>query len=192
MRARPHTTPVVDDAVLLGRVAEGDAIALGALFDRHHRVVYAVLARLRCSNAQIDDLVQEAFLALPKAARRYDPTNSARGFILGVAVTLARQERRNLLRRWRLWQSREHWIDEPARDHDPEQRLGQRQAHEAFERALRTLSHAHREVVILHEVEGLKGDEIARILDVPVNTVWTRLHHARNALRDALDAMEVR
>ena len=45
---------------------------------------------------------------------------------------------------------------------------------------------AHYPTFLLVEREGLSGEEVARALDIPVNTVWTRLHHARNDLRRAL------
>jgi len=186
---RPLLTLVPeDDSVLLQRVATGDVNALGVAFDRFHRDVYAVLARLRGTRVDLDDLVQTTFLALPRAAHNYDPQASARSFIIGVALQIARRERRNLVRRWRLWQSRSHELDIPEGDIDPERRAGDREDFSALESALGGLSHAQREVIILHEVQGMKGEEIAQALGVPVNTVWTRLHHARNALRAALDA----
>jgi len=186
---RPLLTLVPeDDSVLLQRVATGDANALGVAFDRFHRDVYAVLARLRGTRVDLDDLVQTTFIALPKAAHNYDPQASARSFVIGVALQIARRERRNLVRRWKLWQARSFELDAPEGNIDPERRAGDREDFSALERALGALSHAQREVIILHEVRGMKGEEIAQALGVPVNTVWTRLHHARNALRAALDA----
>ncbi|MBK6528944.1 MAG: RNA polymerase sigma factor [Deltaproteobacteria bacterium] len=186
---RPLLTLVPeDDSVLLQRVATGDVNALGVAFDRFHRDVYGVLARLRGTRVDLDDLVQTTFLALPRAAHNYDPLASARSFVIGVALQIARRERRNLVRRWKLWQARSHELDAPEGDVDPERRAGDREDFSALESALGGLSHAQREVIILHEVQGMKGEEIAQALGVPVNTVWTRLHHARNALRAALDA----
>ncbi len=147
-----------------------------------------MLARLRGTRVDLDDLVQTTFIALPKAAHNYDPQASARSFVIGVALQIARRERRNLVRRWKLWQARSFEFDAPEGDVDPERRAGDREDFSALERALGALSHAQREVIILHEVRGMKGEEIAQALGVPVNTVWTRLHHARNALRAALDA----
>lgn len=184
---RPLLTLVPgDDSVLLQRVAAGDASALGVAFDRFHRDVYAVLARLRGTRLDLDDIVQTTFIALPAAARNYDPSASARSFVIGVAIQHARRERRSLMRRWRLWQARAHEVDVPDGVVDPEQHAGDREDFSSVESALAGLSHAQREVIVLHEVQGMKGEEIAQALGVPVNTVWTRLHHARNSLRAAL------
>ena len=55
-----------------------------------------------------------------------------------------------------------------------------------FERALAKLSEEKRLAFLLVEREGLSGEETAQALGIPVNTVWTRLHHARAELRRAL------
>lgn len=174
------------DAALLARVASGDASALGAAFDRYHRDVYAFLARVRGASCDLDDLVQTTFLALPLAAQRFEAQGSARAFILGVALQHSRRERRKLFRRWTLWQSNTHEIEAPVAAPDPEQHAVDRESIKRFEKALAGLPEAQRETFVLVEIEGLKGDEAARALDVPVNTVWTRLHHARAALRASL------
>lgn len=65
-------------------------------------------------------------------------------------------------------------------------RLEQAQLADAVHRALRTLSAAHREVLVLKELDGLGYAEIARVLGVPEGTVASRVYHARAALRRAL------
>jgi RNA polymerase sigma-70 factor (ECF subfamily) len=55
-----------------------------------------------------------------------------------------------------------------------------------LQRAFEGLSEKKREVFVLVTLEGLSGEEAARVLGIPVNTVWTRLHHARLELRAAL------
>lgn len=190
---RPATLRVVEpttgddpEAALLRRVADGDTAALGAAFDRYHREVYAFLARIQRGRDDLDDLVQTTFLALPAAAASYDGRGSVRAFLLGVALQHARRERRRLFRRFALWTARSEDVDRPAASPDPEQACVDRDALRRFERALASLPEAQRVTFVLVEVEGLKGDEAARALGVPVNTVWTRLHHARIALRSAL------
>jgi RNA polymerase sigma-70 factor (ECF subfamily) len=52
------------------------------------------------------------------------------------------------------------------------------------------LSHEHREVIVLKEIEGLKYEDIAEILGVPIGTIRSRLHRARLELRDLLQPEE--
>ncbi len=174
------------DEALLTRVGRDDMAALGLAFDRYHRDVYAFLARMRGSRSELDDLVQTIFLALPAAARGFDGIGSPRSFVLGVAFQHLRRERRRVFRRFTLWRARENELDRPSAPCDPERLAGDRQDLRRLQRALDALPEAQRETFLLVEVEGLKGEEVAGIMEVPVNTVWTRLHHARKALREAL------
>ena len=77
-------------------------------------------------------------------------------------------------------------MDEPT--DNPEKTLIDR---EALRKALRGLSDEHRDVVLLHEVEGLTYEEASTVLGIPVGTVKSRLHHAFLALRRALLGAEV-
>jgi RNA polymerase sigma factor (sigma-70 family) len=187
-RALRPQGPPADDAALLALVAEGDVGALGAAFERWHRDVYRFLARLRGTRLELDDLVQTTFLALSDAARNHRDGASPRAFVLGVAMQVARRERRRLLRRLQLWRAREDELalfEGLAAPPDPEHLAEHRETVGRAARALAALPTAQRETLLLVELEGLSGEDAAQALGVPVNTVWTRLHHARAALRDA-------
>jgi RNA polymerase sigma factor (sigma-70 family) len=188
-RALRLATPPEDDGALLARVAEGDTPALGAAFERWHRDVYRFLARLRGTRLELDDLVQTTFLALPEAARNHVAGASARAFVLGVALQCARRERRRVFRRMQLWRAREaelSLLDHPVAPPDPERGVQGREDLARVARAIAALPEAQRETLLLVELEGLRGEEAAAALGVPVNTVWTRLHHARASLRAAV------
>lgn len=182
--SRPEAT---DGAALLARAAQGDAAALGSLFDLYHAEVYRVLARLRGSRFEVDDLVQATFMALPAAARNYDATRSPLAFVLGVAVQHQRRERRRIFRRIALWRAHAHDLDGLDGPADPERVACSREELAAFSAALRALPDAQREALVLVEVEGLAGEDAAAALDIPTATLWSRLHYARAALRRALD-----
>lgn len=184
--------PPLDDAALLGAVAAGDASALGLAFDRWHHDVFALLVRVRATRWAVDDLVQETFLALPGAAANYTPGRSARAFVLGVAMQMCRRERRRFARRLNLWRTHGEGLDESLAHDDPERDAANREALGRVSVALARLPEAQRDAVVLVELEGLTGDEAAAIMGVPVNTVWTRLHYGRAALREALSPKERR
>lgn len=184
---KPALRPVNDDdAAVLERVGRGDAAALGVAFDRWHGDVFALLVRLRGSRWAVEDLVQETFVALPAAARNFTAGHSPRAFVMGVALHLARRERRKVARRLALWRAHGQGLDELVTHADPERDAEARQSLARVSRALGSLPEAQREAVVLVELEGLSGDEAAAAMGVPVNTVWTRLHYARAALRDAV------
>lgn len=177
--------PEETDADLVRRVAEGDLSPLGVLYNRHHEGVRQFVARATASNADAEDITHEAFLTLAKIAGRYDGRSSARPFLLGIAAQLVRRRKRGL-GRWAqaLASFAETFTDPKMRS--PEDAAATTEEMRRFDDALGRLTEEKRLVFLLVEREGLSGEEVARALDIPVNTVWTRLHHARNDLRRAL------
>src|SRR6185369_17494152 len=71
----------------------------------------------------------------------------------------------------------------------PDTHAKQVEERERIGRALATLSEPHRAIIMLSDLEGLSYREIADVLDIPMGTVMSRLHHARKRLRDVLGPM---
>lgn len=177
---------VRSDSELVQRIAQGDLEALGELYDRHETALRRYFGRIGVCAADADDLVQATFLEVMKAAPRFDEALPLVGWLYGLASIMARRHRRSLARAaQRLLGWANHVLTEPTKsptaDVEREQELARFGA--AFER----LSSKKREVFVLVVLEGLSGEEVARALRIPVNTVWTRLHHARRELREALE-----
>jgi RNA polymerase sigma-70 factor (ECF subfamily) len=170
-----------DDAPLLARVAVGDLGALGALFDRYHRLVRAVARQAGVRDAQLDDVVQDTFLRLVQLAPRYDGRAVARPWIAGTAWRVSAEHRRSARRWFHALRSLGH-ADAPAGPVTPEEQHARRQCWEAFQARLAALSEPLRAAYVLVELQGLSGEEVARALEIPVATVWTRLHNARRKL----------
>jgi RNA polymerase sigma-70 factor (ECF subfamily) len=173
------------DVELLREIAAGELGALGALYDRYQLDVLRFVARATGNGPDVDDLVQDAFLTVAKAAVNYDGRPCARPFILGVAAQLIRRRRRSIARFARA--ITELAFAPTPTTPSPEAETARAKEHARFDAALARLSDDKRLVFLLFEREGLRGEEIASALDIPVNTVWTRLHHARADLRRALD-----
>ncbi len=178
--------PVVSDAELLEAVAAGNLQALGTIFDRYEPDVRRYLGRLGIPSEDVDDLVQATFLEVVRAAKRFDPERATRSWLFGVATMMVRRHRRSMSRtfaRLAKWASMpRHQLPETPAERFESKETGQR-----FEYAFGELSTKKREVFTLVVVEGLSGEEAAQVLGIPVNTVWTRLHHARRELRAALE-----
>jgi RNA polymerase sigma-70 factor (ECF subfamily) len=182
--ALPRSTR--SDSELVESIAAGDLDALGTLFDRHEAALRRFFARLGMSGADTDDLVQATFLEVMRAAPRFDRNLPLLGWLYGLASIMARRHRRTLARtaqRLLGWASLT-WRESPS---TPAAELDRDQELRRFQLALERLSLKKREVFVLIVLEGLSGEEAARALRVPVNTVWTRLHHARRELRHALE-----
>jgi RNA polymerase sigma-70 factor (ECF subfamily) len=168
-------------------VALGELDALGTLFERHEPLVRRYLARLGTSASDADDLVQATFLELMRAAPRFDASRSVRGWLLGVAGMMARRHRRSLRRaaaRVAAWARSLHSATPLVQS--PAETLADEAALRVLASALDRLPQKKREVFVLVTLEGFSGQEAAAALGIPLKTVWTRLHHARLALRAAL------
>src|SRR5262245_59844596 len=102
MSGRPafmHTNDTaLADVALLQAIAKGDLQALGTLYDRHAATLERTFARWGIAAGDVDDLVQATFLEVTRAAPRFDPTQSPRGWLFGIAGMIARRHRRSLVR----------------------------------------------------------------------------------------------
>lgn len=176
------------DPEVIARIERGEVGAVGVLFDRYDRDVRRVVARLGVQAGDVDDIVQATFLDVLRASANYDGRANAKPWLIGLAVMQVRRYRRSLSR---IAARAAAWAREPSpRPTTPEESAATSELAERARRALEALSAKKREVVVLVTIEGLSGEEAAALLGIPVATVWTRLHHARHELNQAVFAEE--
>jgi RNA polymerase sigma-70 factor (ECF subfamily) len=155
-------------------------IDLLELAREHYDLVYRFCAR-RVGVDGAADAAQETFLTAQRAAKRFRGESTPKTWLLGIALN----ECRRMVRKKR---SEAPLLElEPVSTVQQEHHLIDRQI---LQSALNSLSPDHREVVLLHEVEGLTYLEAARVLGVPEGTVKSRLHHAFLQLRRALQTTD--
>ena len=145
----------------------------------HYDAVYRFCAR-RIGLGRASDAAQETFLTAQRAIRRFRGDSSLRTWLLGIALN----ECRRAIRRGGA-DPLPLEIDLACPLSPDEGAFADRQALAA---ALARLSDDHREVVLLHELQGLTYEEVADVLKVPVGTVKSRLHHAFVNLRREMGA----
>jgi RNA polymerase sigma-70 factor (ECF subfamily) len=139
--------------------------------------VWSFFRRRSTDPAAAEELTQDTFVGVLRAASRYRANGTFRSYLFGVAFrTLSTWRRRN-----RRSTALRHFDNDPAAPpSDPASVLWVRQA-------LAALDEIDREVLMLREYEQLRYDEIASLLDIPVNTVRSRLFRARMALKAQLN-----
>jgi RNA polymerase sigma-70 factor (ECF subfamily) len=177
---RGEVTPNSDPEILR-QLAGGELGALGDLYERYHDVVRRFLARATGDAEDVDDLVHATFLGAAQSAGRYDGRPSCRPWLMGIAAQLLRRRRQTFGRFMAVLASLRGVRAATA---DPRLVM---QARTDLDRALAGISEAKRVTIVMAEVEGLSCAEIAAALQIPVGTVWTRLHAARGELRRALE-----
>lgn len=172
-------------ASLIARLQRGEPAAVGEAYDAHHEAIRAFAARLTGDDELAEDLVQEAFVALPKAVQRFRGDSSLRSFITGVVINHARHYVRSAARRRSALQKLSR---EPQQEsQSPEKNADQQRLVAALARAMDALSLDQRVAFVVCDVQGHAAGEAALLTGAPEATMRTRLFHARKKLRAALE-----
>lgn len=182
-------TPGLDDNALVLRVAQGDVIAFGLLYDRYVRTVYALAMHL-LGASEAEEAVQDIFLRLWNKADQFDGT---RGSFAGWFMTIARNHAFRALsvrsRRQRI-ESAEDIDRLLARKVDPTVDVEEQAWVHVQERAallaLNELPVEQRRVLVLAYFSGLSQSAIAQHLDVPLGTIKKRTQLGLRKLRQTL------
>lgn len=173
------------DGELVRRLREGDAMALELLMKRYGRPIYGFIRRQVGDRGYAEDLYQETFLkVLTKADTCRDP-EAFKPWAFTIAANLCRNEARR--QGVRAADRTAEVAGQPAPS--PESAAISSETRQQIERALAELPAAQREVFVLYQYSHLSYDEIARVLEVPVGTVKSRMNAALTALRGALVAL---
>ena len=168
-----------EDAILVRRAASADVAAFETLYRRHHRRVHGVIVRLvGQAGARAEDLTQEAFVRAWQALPSFRFESAVSTWLHRLAVNTALMELR--ARRSR-----------PLADDDEDalellstpDTAGHAVLGRYLERAVATLPPRARAVLVLHDVEGWKHEEIAEELGMAVGSSKAQLHRARGLLR---------
>jgi RNA polymerase sigma-70 factor (ECF subfamily) len=173
-------------------VSDDRLAALARAFDRWHQRVRVLARRLLSDAAAAEDLVQEVFAALPRAARGFRGEVHLETFLLAIAVKHARRHRRTAFRRRRALErfSAQLATEERSGPRDPEQDAYRRELGDRLAAALDRLPLPQRVAFVLCELEELSSVQAAAIARAPEATIRTRLHHARRRLRELLAGEE--
>jgi RNA polymerase sigma-70 factor (ECF subfamily) len=174
-----------DAASLVERLVAKSSAALGQAYDLHHESVRAFTRRLLGDDAAAEDLVQETFIALPAAARKFDGSCSLKTFLTSIAVNRARHHLRAAARR-RSAMARLGLQAGSPQGFTPEEQVGSDQMAEALVVLLDQLPVDQRIAFVLCEVEERTSSEVAVIVGASQATVRSRVFHAKRKLREAL------
>ena len=146
----------------------------------HLRALYGTAYRMTRNAHDAEDLVQETFLRAYRGFDRFEPGTNIRAWLF----TILHRARTDAFRRaGRSPQTTELIGDGPGVA-PPQDALAT--GGEEVERALAGLPEVFRSAVVLRDVEEMTYDEIARVLEVPIGTVMSRIHRGRALLRAAL------
>jgi RNA polymerase sigma-70 factor (ECF subfamily) len=172
------------DRQLTQRIASGDRQAFVEFVDAYGARVHRLVGRYVANAADGEDLTQEIFLDLYRCCGNFRGESSLATWVYRVAMNHCLKHRGRAHPAIQLDEEPPEQAANP-RD-DPSQHTLRHELSGQVHRALDALSPLHRDIVILHELHGLSYEECARVLDVPLGTVKSRLSNAFRRLRTAL------
>jgi RNA polymerase sigma-70 factor (ECF subfamily) len=176
--ARNMSATQSTDEQLMLAFTRGSTDAFGELFSRYKQPLFGFFRRRVRDAAQADELTQETFVALLRAAARYEPTALFRTYLYAIAFKILRVHRRKAV-------FRATFLGFAKPGYEPASESGS-EAEISLRHAIGKLERIDREILLLREFEQLSYAEIAAVLRLPVNTVRSRLFRARMALHELL------
>jgi RNA polymerase sigma-70 factor (ECF subfamily) len=175
--------PRAEERALVARAQAGDLEAFEALYRAHRGRVYALCYRMAGEASLAEELAQDVFVRAWQRLGSFRGESAFSSWLHPLTVNVALSERRSRRRRT----SRVMSTDDPSVYERPEMPKAGPEAGVDIDRALETLPAGARAVFVLHDVEGYKHEEIARMTGVATGTSKAQLHRARRLLREALD-----
>jgi len=171
---------VCDDDIL--NIARDASDAMHVLYEKTHKSLYGFILSITKDPHDAEDALQEAYISVYRSAHTYTPAGKPMAWLFTVARNAANMQLRT---------KREHlpfeeaFMDKEAlfEDHAANERL-------ALQAAMEQLSDTERQIIMLHAVSGLKNREIAKVLQIPLNTVLSKYSRALKKLRAYLEQEE--
>ena len=185
MRGTPYEG--LRDGQLVELVAQQDAGALEALYDRYGRAAYSLARRILTEETLAQDVVQEVFLSLWRDARRFDAgRGTVATYLLSMthhrAVDVVRREEN--LRRWRTSDEGLELAPDPKARVEDEVEASERRTE--VRAALKDLPEPQRQALLLAYFGGYTQREVAALVGVPLGTVKTRMAAGMRKMKAAL------
>jgi RNA polymerase sigma-70 factor, ECF subfamily len=163
-------------------VVNGDEIAFRELYRRHTPKLYQLVVRLVGSDQDAEDIVQEAWIRAADAAANFRWESGFNTWLTGIAINRFKE----LLRKRNRWP--QIGLEQMSELENRPDRVSERID---LERALSLLPLGYRTVLVLHDLEGYRHDEIAAQLGIAPGTSKSQLFHARRYVRSLLEPTEV-
>ena len=195
----PVMPPPPSDESLMLRYRDGDLRAFEELYRRHHRGLYLFIAWRSPRQDWVDDIVQDSWANLHQARARYQPQAGFRTYLFQIArnrlIDQLRQQQRVTLASEMSGADNgddessvfDALVDAHAQQTGPDTQLEQEQQIASLQAAIRALPGEQREALVLQQFNGMSLEDIATLVEAPVETVRSRLRYAMKKLRRQLE-----
>ena len=174
-----------EEQILIERFGRGDDSAFDRIVERHANEVAALANRLLGWPGDVEDVVQDVFVAAFKGLKTFRGDCRLRTWLFTITVNKCRRHRRRPV--MSVWQDAEA----PERGSNPsaEEEMLDRETFARVRRAVQALPPKYREVVALRYLQGLETAEICELLGITANAMQVRLNRARKRLKEDLSEL---
>jgi RNA polymerase sigma-70 factor (ECF subfamily) len=162
---------------------------LRRLYDEHADFVRRAVIRLGGPRSDVDDLVQDVFMVAMRKSASFEGRSTPRTWLYGIAIKVVAAARRRARVR-EIFGMRAEVDGEVSTT--PADLFEHKEESTMLYALLDKIAEKKRTVLILYELEGLSGEQIAEVVGCPLKTVWTRLHHARRELAALVEKQKLR
>ncbi|OUT58435.1 MAG: RNA polymerase subunit sigma-70 [Rhodopirellula sp. TMED11] len=176
---------------LIDRALAGDRSAFSELVQRNQERLFASMMQVIGSPEEAEEVVQEAFIRAFIKLDSFQKNSQFFTWIYRIAFNSALTRQRKKRAKISLDQIREEKGMEVVGDHATvDEPMLRDERVQLVRQAIDTLTHEHRQILILREMDEFAYEEIAEILQISIGTVRSRLSRARNQLKLAIESME--
>ena len=175
----------IGDAECVKRVQRGDTQSFEILVRRHQNTTFNLIYRFLGDYDEATETAQEVFLSAYKSIQQFRGDANFATWLYRIAFNHASSRRKSLNSKLQRHVALE---DEVVADcsADPETSAERREIQQCVQQALNSLDREDAQIILLRDLQDVRYEDIAEMLDVPVGTVKSRLHRARQALRVSL------
>jgi RNA polymerase sigma-70 factor, ECF subfamily len=176
----------IGDAECVKRVQQGDTDSFEVLVRRHQKATFNLVYRLLGDYDEAAEVAQEVFLSVYRSIHRFRGDANFSTWLYRIAFNHASTRRKSLNAAQRRHVPLDGYETIGDGAGDPARTAEQKEIQERVQQALNSLDSGDAMIVLLRDLQDVPYDEVARILNVPVGTVKSRLHRARQALKARL------
>lgn len=175
----------IGDAECVKRVQRGDTQSFEILVRRHQKTTFNLIYRFLGDYDEATETAQEVFLSAYSSIQQFRGDANFATWLYRIAFNHASSRRKSLNSKLQRHVALE---DEVVADcsADPETSAERREIQQCVQQALNSLDRDDAQIILLRDLQDVRYEDIAETLDVPVGTVKSRLHRARQALRASL------
>ena len=179
----------MNEIEIIEKVNKGVTSAFEILVQKYQARIYTLCRYLLKNSQDADDAAQDTFVKAFQGLKSFEPTSSFYTWLYRIAVNTCLDYKRksSLQSFYAPADIRERLDMVPSKGPSPESAYAAKESIRALQAALNSVSEKLRIVIVLKEIEGLPYEEIAKILDVSVGTVKSRISRAREALRKIME-----